>query len=166
MNRSASIAYGLSSARRDDTALLAQTRSACAEVADSTSSGRIEWVAGCGRTIESLEAAAGDTLLSFGIRRADSDIDRLKQRVIEDFNNLILAPEDQMLATDINQGRAGIEHVLAITQRLRLLEDRSREECATVLEVKVGTLDVLLFRACKSFRAACEKQGLMVGAEL
>jgi len=120
---SASIAYGLSSARRDDTALLAQTRSACAEVADRTSSGRIDWVAGCGRTIESLEAAAGDTLLSFGIRRADSDIEKLKQRVIEDFNNLILAPEDQMLATDIEQGRAGIEHVLAITQRLRLLDE-------------------------------------------
>lgn len=50
--------------------------------------------------------------------------------------------------------------------RLRLLEDRSREECATALEVKVGTLDVLLFRACKSFRAACEKQGLMVATEL
>lgn len=128
---SASIAYGLSSARRDDTALLAQTRSACAEVANRTSSGRIEWVAGCGRTIESLEAAAGDTLLSFGIRRADSDIEKLKQRVIEDFNNLILAPEDQMLATDINQGRAGIEHVLAITQRLRLLDEcrSSNDEC-------------------------------------
>ena len=120
---SASIAYGLSSARRDDTALLAQTRSACAEVANRTSSGRIEWVAGCGRTIESLEAAANQTLLSFGIRRADSDIEKLKQRVIEDFNNLILAPEDQMLATDINQGRANIEHVLAITQRLRLLDE-------------------------------------------
>ena len=103
---SASIAYGLSSARRDDTSLLAQTRSACAEVADRTSSGRIDWVAGCGRTIETLEAAAGDTLLSFGVRRADDDIKRLKQRVFEDFNNLILAPEDQMLATDINQGRA------------------------------------------------------------
>jgi RNA polymerase sigma-70 factor (ECF subfamily) len=50
--------------------------------------------------------------------------------------------------------------------RLRLLEDRSREECAAALEVKVGTLDVLLFRACKSFRAACEKQGLMVATEL
>ena len=71
---SASLAYGLKSARRDDGALLAQTRSACAEVADRTSSGRIEWVAGCGRTIETLEAAASDTLLSFGIRRADSDI--------------------------------------------------------------------------------------------
>ena len=50
--------------------------------------------------------------------------------------------------------------------RLRLLEDRSREECAELLEVKIGTLDVLLFRACKAFRAACEKRGLPVGAEL
>ncbi|MCB9567957.1 MAG: RNA polymerase sigma factor [Myxococcales bacterium] len=50
----------------------------------------------------------------------------------------------------------------ATVLRLRLLEDRSREECAELLEVKVGTLDVLLFRACKSFRAACEKQGLAV----
>ena len=133
---SASIAYGLSSARRDDTALLAQTRSACAEVADRTSSGRIDWVAGCGRTIESLEAAANETLLSFGIRRADSDIEKLKLRVIEDFNNLILAPEDQMLATDINQGRAGIEHVLAITQRLRLLEEcRGKDDTCRTREL-------------------------------
>ncbi|MFT4178621.1 MAG: type VI secretion protein IcmF/TssM N-terminal domain-containing protein, partial [Thermomonas sp.] len=128
---SASLAYGLKAARKDDTALLAQTRTACAEVADRTSGGRIEWVAGCGRTIGALEAAAGDTLLSFGIRRADSDIARLKQRVIDDFANLILAPEDQMLATDIDQRRAGIEHVLAITQRLRLLDEcrSGGEEC-------------------------------------
>lgn len=130
---SASLAYGLSAARRDDTALLAQTRSACAEVADRTSSGRINWVAGCGRTIESLEAAASGTMLSFGIRRADSDIEKLKQRVIEDFANLILAPEDQMLATDIDRNRAGIEHVLAITQRLRLLDEcrGSKDQCRT-----------------------------------
>ena len=50
--------------------------------------------------------------------------------------------------------------------RLRLLEDRSREECAAALAVKVGTLDVLLFRACKSFRAACDKLGLVVATEL
>lgn len=120
---SASFAYGLKTAHRDDAALLAQTRSACAEVANRTSTGRIEWVASCGRTIEELEAAQGDTFLSFGIRRADSDIAKLRQRVVDDFANLILAPEDQMLATDIDQRRAGIEHVLAITQRLRLLEE-------------------------------------------
>ena len=128
---SASIAYGLSSARRDDTALLAQTRSACAEVADRTSNGRITWVAGCGRTVEALDAIASKSLLSFGVRRADADIETLRQRVIDDFNNLILAPEDQMLATDIEQRRAGIEHALAITQRLRLLDDcrDGNDEC-------------------------------------
>lgn len=130
---SASFAYGLRTAHRDDAALLAQTHSACSEVANRTSTGRIEWVASCGRTIEELEAAQGDTWLSFGIRRADSDIARLRQRVVDDFANLILAPEDQMLATDIDQRRAGIEHVLAITQRLRLLDecDSSNAVCRT-----------------------------------
>lgn len=39
-------------------------------------------------------------------------------------------------------------HVL----RLRLIEDRTREECASILEVTLGNLDVLLHRACKAFR--------------
>jgi RNA polymerase sigma-70 factor (ECF subfamily) len=50
--------------------------------------------------------------------------------------------------------------------RLRLLEDRSREECAELLEVKIGTLDVLLYRACKAFRAACDKQGVALGGAI
>jgi RNA polymerase sigma-70 factor (ECF subfamily) len=44
--------------------------------------------------------------------------------------------------------------------RLRLLEDRSREDCAELLEVKIGTLDVLLFRAVRAFRKACDEQGV------
>lgn len=36
--------------------------------------------------------------------------------------------------------------------RLRLLEDRSRQDCAELLEVKVGNFDVILHRACKAFR--------------
>ena len=44
--------------------------------------------------------------------------------------------------------------------RLRLLEDRSREDCAELMEVKIGTLDVLLFRAVRAFRKACDKQGV------
>jgi RNA polymerase sigma-70 factor (ECF subfamily) len=36
--------------------------------------------------------------------------------------------------------------------RLRLIEERSREDCARVLEVTVPTFDVLLFRAVRSFR--------------
>lgn len=116
------LAYGLSTARRDDTRLLASTRSACQEVAGRMGNARIEWVAGCGRTIEQLESAADKTLLGFGIRRADRDIGALRQRVTEDFANLILAPYDQMLGQDIRDGHAGLEHALAIAQRLRMLE--------------------------------------------
>lgn len=36
--------------------------------------------------------------------------------------------------------------------RLRLVEKRSREDAAKALDVTIGTLDVLLFRACKAFR--------------
>lgn len=36
---------------------------------------------------------------------------------------------------------------------LRVLEERSREECATVLEVKLGTFDVLVLRALRAFRS-------------
>lgn len=116
------LAYGLSAARRDDTHLLASTRSACGEVEGRLGNARIEWVASCGRTIEQLESAADSTLLGFGIRRADRDIGTLRGRVTEDFANLILAPYDQMLSEDIDHGRAGLEHALAIAQRLRMLD--------------------------------------------
>jgi RNA polymerase sigma-70 factor (ECF subfamily) len=70
-------------------------------------------------------------------------------------------PEDlAALAQARSQARERIDAVLAqmneryaAALRLRLLEDRSREECARALEVKVPTFDVLLFRACKQFRA-------------
>ena len=39
---------------------------------------------------------------------------------------------------------------------LRFLEDRPREQCAALLEVKLGTFDVLLLRALRAFRQAWE----------
>ena len=36
--------------------------------------------------------------------------------------------------------------------RLRLIEGRSREECAEILQVTVGTPDVILHRAARAFR--------------
>ena len=36
--------------------------------------------------------------------------------------------------------------------RMRLLEDRTREECAAAMGVTVGNFDVILHRACKAFR--------------
>ncbi|HET6585965.1 MAG TPA: RNA polymerase sigma factor [Nannocystaceae bacterium] len=69
--------------------------------------------------------------------------------------------------------RARIEEVLATMNpryaavlRLRLLEGRPREDCAAAMDVKIGTLDVLLFRACRAFRQACEKHGIAIRGEL
>lgn len=39
---------------------------------------------------------------------------------------------------------------------LRFLEERSREACASALEVKLGTFDVVLLRALRAFRMAWE----------
>ncbi|HST45613.1 MAG TPA: type VI secretion system protein, partial [Luteimonas sp.] len=129
----ASLAHGLVTARHDDARLLAGTRSACREVDGRMAGARIEWVAGCGRTIERLESAADGALLGFGIRRADRDIAALRDRVTDDFENLILAPYDQMLSEDIARDRAGFEHALAIAQRLRLL-DACRGSSAACLQ--------------------------------
>ncbi len=116
------LTYGLSQARTDDAQLLAQTRAACQGRENAGASGRIKWVASCGRTIEQLEASADKSQLGFGLRRSDRDIEQLKQDVVADFSSLILAPYDQTLDDDIGKGRAGIEHVLAVTQRLRILQ--------------------------------------------
>ena len=81
----------------------------------------------------------------------------------------LAGPAHNLGAEEVQRGqlRKKIDEILetlnpryATVLRLRLLEDRSREECADLLEVKIGTLDVLLFRACKSFRQACAKQGV------
>jgi len=121
------LTYGLSQARTDDAQLLAQTRAACQGRENAGASGRIGWVAACGRTIEQLEASTDKSQLGFGLRRSDRDIEELKQEVVSDFSSLILAPYDQMLDSDMANGRAGIEHVLAVTQRLRILQHcRSR----------------------------------------
>jgi RNA polymerase sigma-70 factor (ECF subfamily) len=43
--------------------------------------------------------------------------------------------------------------------RLRLVEERSRAECAERLGVSVGTFDVLLFRSIRAFRKQFEEMG-------
>ena len=40
----------------------------------------------------------------------------------------------------------------ATALRMRLLEEKSREECAQILGVTVGNFDVILHRAAKAFR--------------
>jgi hypothetical protein len=117
------LSYGIAQARQADARLLAQTRDACQGNRGTTGpSERIAWVASCGRTIEKLESSAGSGVLGFGIRRSDRDIERLKQEVVADFSSKILAPYDQMLDADISRGTVNIEHLLAVSQRLRILE--------------------------------------------
>jgi RNA polymerase sigma factor (sigma-70 family) len=62
--------------------------------------------------------------------------------------------------------RAAVDEVLgAINPRyrraieLRFLQERSREDCAAAMEVKLGTFDVLLLRALRAFRQAWELRG-------
>lgn len=73
--------------------------------------------------------------------------------------------EREQLRARIELVLAGMNPRYAEVLRLRLLQGRSRDECAAALEVKIGTLDVLLFRACRAFRQACEKQGVALGGE-
>jgi DNA-directed RNA polymerase specialized sigma24 family protein len=40
----------------------------------------------------------------------------------------------------------------AMALRMRLVEDRDREECAAALGVTLGNFDVILHRATKAFR--------------
>ena len=71
----------------------------------------------------------------------------------------------RILSADRRQAKARVDDVLARINpryakalRLRLLEDRPRAECAELLEVKLGTFDVLMLRAVRSFRKNWSEQ--------
>ena len=67
-------------------------------------------------------------------------------------------PEDRVLRSEL---RAHIDAVLdgmnpryARVLRMRLLEGRDRADCAKALDVTLGNLDVLFYRAVRAFRKA------------
>jgi RNA polymerase sigma factor (sigma-70 family) len=62
--------------------------------------------------------------------------------------NLEVEDTRKMVETSLSRLNPRYAEVL----KLRLIEERPREECAEVLGIKVGTLDVLLHRATKAFR--------------
>lgn len=61
-----------------------------------------------------------------------------------------LEMDDTKRLVELSLSRLNPRYATAL--RLRLLEERSREECAEILDVKIGTFDVLFHRACKAFR--------------
>jgi RNA polymerase sigma-70 factor (ECF subfamily) len=72
----------------------------------------------------------------------------------------MIAPEDALAERrDIEWVRSAVQEALGrITPRyrtaiqLRFFEDRTRQDCAESLDVKLGTFDVLLLRALRAFR--------------
>jgi RNA polymerase sigma-70 factor (ECF subfamily) len=52
----------------------------------------------------------------------------------------------------VNAALEALNPRYATALRLRLIEDRDREECAESLGVSVGNFDVILHRAAKAFR--------------
>lgn len=81
---------------------------------------------------------------------------------------LFEAPQtpDALLSGHIEQGefqRRLTEALAALNPRyrqalqLRFLDERSREECAAQMDVKVGTFDVILLRATKALRKEWEE---------
>ncbi len=58
--------------------------------------------------------------------------------------------EDTKRDVDASLGNLNPRYAQAL--RLRLIEDRTREECALILNVTVGNFDVILHRAAKAFR--------------
>jgi RNA polymerase sigma-70 factor (ECF subfamily) len=68
---------------------------------------------------------------------------------------LLAATQARSLARErIDAVLAGMHPRYAEAIRRRLLRDEPREACAIAMDVKLGTFDVLFFRACKQFRAA------------
>jgi RNA polymerase sigma-70 factor (ECF subfamily) len=59
---------------------------------------------------------------------------------------------DQEARMLIERSLEKINERYAKALRLRLLEDRTREECAQMMEVSVGNFDVIFHRACAAFR--------------
>lgn len=92
-------------------------------------------------------------------RRAQRD-HQLKERLGA---HLPLHPAAAPAAPDRRRDLADLEREVGTTLsrlnpryatalRMRLLEERSREECAAALDVSVATFDVLFHRAAKAFR--------------
>lgn len=95
-----------------------------------------------------------------GRRRARDDRGKVVLLHQESVRPAVPRPDEQMEQwSDRQVAREQVEAVLAQLNpryaqalRLRLLEGRSREECAEALAVKLGTFDVLVLRATRSFR--------------
>jgi len=84
------------------------------------------------------------------------DADRIETTIDRTMSQPPPAPDR---APEVAQTRQQVEQALgmlnpryATALRMRLIEDRDRDECAAAMDVKVGNFDVIFHRACKAFR--------------
>ena len=130
---------------------------------------------------ESRERSIYSWLARIAANKA-TDMHRVKQRTaraLTTFEQMLQPlsagprdPEDNVLAED--EQRALAERICAVMQvlnpryrraiELRFMEERSREDCADALEVKVSTFDVVVLRALRAFRREWDKMEVDRGA--
>jgi len=73
----------------------------------------------------------------------------------ESADDALIVEEDRRRALSrIESAMGELPERYARAIRLRLIEERPREECAKTMEVAVGNFDVILFRAVRAFRKA------------
>jgi len=89
--------------------------------------------------------------------KRDRDLaDAVKQEPAEVLHQRPPAPDRGLEAADVKRmvelSLSRLNPRYATALRMRLIEERSRQECADELGVKIGTFDVLFHRACKAFR--------------
>jgi RNA polymerase sigma-70 factor (ECF subfamily) len=70
-------------------------------------------------------------------------------------DDALIAAQDRARARErIDQALVALPERYARAIRLRLVEERGREECAREMGVQLGNFDVILFRAVRAFRKA------------
>jgi RNA polymerase sigma-70 factor (ECF subfamily) len=84
--------------------------------------------------------------------RALVNFTALLEPLAEDAPPLESSLERQRLRAQVERALAALTPRYRRAVELRFLEERSREECAALLEVKIGTFDVVLLRALRAFR--------------
>ena len=94
------------------------------------------------------------------VHRAYARRERLQDKVEENIDRTVGQPPPAPdRGQEMRETRELVEEALELINpryaqalRLRMLEDRDREECARILGVTTGNFDVILHRAAKAFR--------------
>ncbi|MCP4920522.1 MAG: sigma-70 family RNA polymerase sigma factor [Proteobacteria bacterium] len=94
------------------------------------------------------------------VHRAHQRRERLNEQVEHNLDRTMgVAPPAPDRGQEVEETRDLVEEALQLINpryaqalRLRLIEDKDREECAQILGVTVGNFDVILHRATKAFR--------------